>query len=191
MSDVELGKIIEGEANRDAIHIAIAPVVATKELYPGQKIRLTGSDGAAEATDGNHHGIVDPFLGHKVCEGQKFYMWLTPNTVTGMRHHWEHPAFREVAVDDGFGFTPEESRAWIEGFVERNDLPSYEFIVAAATGQEINDPDGYLDYMCDSEYLTILGTDAYGQIDPDLWDHIENATGKKCPVRPSTFSCSC
>ncbi len=38
MSDVKLGSLINGPKVRDAIHVAVAPVVATEKLMPGQHI---------------------------------------------------------------------------------------------------------------------------------------------------------
>ena len=35
MNEIKLGKLIDGPAERDAIHIAIAPVVANERLKPG------------------------------------------------------------------------------------------------------------------------------------------------------------
>jgi hypothetical protein len=65
----ELGKIIEGEAYRDAVHIAVAPAVAGESLRPGERIGFVGSDtGVAWRQAGcDMHGakavgIVDPFL---------------------------------------------------------------------------------------------------------------------------------
>ena len=40
VSSVELGQLIDDDANRDAIHVAVAPVRAYVELQPGQHIRL-------------------------------------------------------------------------------------------------------------------------------------------------------
>ena len=95
MSDVKLGKVIEGEANRDCIHIAIIPLIAGENLFRGQQIRLKfGSSDIALCGEYNDSiGIVDPFLKGCVNKNQRFYGFLTPGTVTGMRHHWEHPLF--------------------------------------------------------------------------------------------------
>ncbi len=47
MSDVKLGQLIQGEAHRDAIHIAVV-MVAGELLYPGQRVAVV---------DGEAHGV--------------------------------------------------------------------------------------------------------------------------------------
>jgi hypothetical protein len=37
---------------------------------------------------------VDPFLADPVQPGQMFWLFLYPQTITGLRHVWEHLAFR-------------------------------------------------------------------------------------------------
>lgn len=93
-----LGKLIGPEKGRDAIHIAVAPVVAIQRMAPGTHIGLVPkSDPQAEywAAPGAKPliGIVDPFLPRPVEKGQLFYMLLYPNTIVGLRHVWAHPAF--------------------------------------------------------------------------------------------------
>lgn len=90
----KLGHLItDGETRRDAIHIAVAPVVASCYLNPGQPIGLLEGSREQVGPTNNPIGIVDPFLKGKVHYGQRFWMFLLPNTVTGMRHYWKHPAF--------------------------------------------------------------------------------------------------
>lgn len=98
MSDQsKIGELIQGHAGRDAIHIAIAPVVANGELFPNQDIGLVG--GSLELVDivDQPIGKVDPFLKSPVRKGERFYMFLYPNTITGLRHVWQHPAFTAAA----------------------------------------------------------------------------------------------
>lgn len=95
MSDV--GKILEGIHYRDAIHVAIAPVVAGVTLHPGQHVGMK-FDVAVPAAPGKELGIVDPYLRDAVRPGEQFWLFLYPNTIQSLRHHWEHPAFRAAEV---------------------------------------------------------------------------------------------
>ena len=76
--EVVLGKLIEGEQQRDAIHIAVAPVTASVKLAPGQDVGLLPDGTAGHVPNGNI-GIVDPFLRAMVFPGQQFFMFLYPN----------------------------------------------------------------------------------------------------------------
>ena len=97
MSDTRIGVLLDETAVRDAIHMAIAPVIASEDLFPGQHIGLLPNGQAApRCAIIQAIGIVDPFLPQRVMRGERFYLWLYPQTVTGMRHHWEHPAFPEI-----------------------------------------------------------------------------------------------
>jgi uncharacterized protein (TIGR02996 family) len=93
MSEVKLGQLLNASAKRDAIHIAIAPVIASEKLNPGQRIGFDepGCEKVRGRLDGI--GIVDPFLTEPIVKGQRFYMLLMPNTITSLRHEWTHPAF--------------------------------------------------------------------------------------------------
>ncbi len=90
----KIGKLIEGHAYRDAIHVAIAPVEAAERLSPGDHVALTTDDGRACWTVERGVGIVDPFLLGDVREGERFYIFLYPGTVTSIRHSWTHPEFK-------------------------------------------------------------------------------------------------
>jgi hypothetical protein len=86
-----LGKLIDGDERRDAVHIAVAPVEAAQRLTPGQHVGLS-DDGRAIAS-GVPIGVVDPFLTTAVEPGQRFWLFMYPNTITSLRHVWTHPAF--------------------------------------------------------------------------------------------------
>jgi hypothetical protein len=43
-------------------------------------------------------GVVDPFLVKPVEPGQRFWLFLYPGSITGLRHVWSHPAFAAVAA---------------------------------------------------------------------------------------------
>ena len=91
--DVNLGHEPTSEHQRDAIHVAVVPVVASARLYPGQRVAVTGKGEAGPGPD--HVGIVDPFLETVVEERVRFWLYLFPNSISGMRHHWQHPKFDE------------------------------------------------------------------------------------------------
>ncbi len=90
-----LGKLIEGEPGRDAVHIAVIPMTAPCQLIPGQRV----------GNQGNPHGIpvvgiVDPFLTGTVEPGQRFWLWLYPKSTTSLRHEWTHPAFPSTSAPE-------------------------------------------------------------------------------------------
>lgn len=88
---------------RDAIHCAVISMIAGEDLTGGERVGfIKGSHrNDLAVTEGlcpdNVLGIVDPFLGDTfiVKEGQKFWMFLFPGSISGLQHRWQHPAFGE------------------------------------------------------------------------------------------------
>ena len=96
MSDAgsTIGKIItDGHRRRDAIHVAVAPVTASCRLHPGEHVGLLGEDDVVGPCGEDNIGIVDPFLRKPVERNERFWLFLYPGTITGLRHVWKHPAF--------------------------------------------------------------------------------------------------
>ena len=189
MSEANLGKLIDETAQRDAIHVAIAPVVAAEWLETGEHVGLL-PDGRASKRS-RRIGVVDPFLRESVAPGQRFYMVLYPKTITSLRHDWTHPDFDGPRPPKP---TKDESEAWLREFCKNADCPRYEDTIAAAAGKYLAASEYYGEaYRNDGEYLHFDGRDAHGDIPPEFWDHVENVTGDKIPLdmRASSFSCSC
>lgn len=186
-----LGTIIDENQKRDAIHLAVEPVVAKECLNPGEHVTADGrscipySDVAV--------GIVDPFLNiHAVVGGERFWLVLYPRTIKSLRHVWEHPAFppSEVQVVE----TPEEinakieaSKKWIEDYVSEihkwdNENRDYYDLMAAADKWVSSDYDAYLYFSVDNKSLN-----------EEFWHHYEIVTGKKVEEgkKRNFFACSC
>jgi hypothetical protein len=115
MSDsLNIGQIIEVPRERDAIHVAVAPVVANGPLLPGEAISLL-EDGSASVNP-PFIGVVDPFLTRRVQAGERFWMFLRPGTITSLRHEWSHPAF---ATEERKEPDKSESEKWLREYAER------------------------------------------------------------------------
>lgn len=169
-TETRLGKLIVGGANRDAVHIAVAPMMAGTDLRIGQKIKL--SYGTTDvAIDGTYFeeqaiGIVDPFLDqYYVREGEKFWCFLFPGSVTNMEHRWQHPAFIEKTVGS-------EAEAWLRAFSDRWGF-YYDDLIEAGVGKD-----------SDWRYVTAHGKDLHGasELEPGeyelFWKHLEDLTGE-------------
>jgi len=181
--DVKLGALIEGEQQRDAIHIAVAPVVAVERLYPGQEIGFVSDD--MRTVGGKTEkllGIVDPFLRGAIHQGQQFWMFLYPQTITSLRHDWAHPAFAPAVKDVP---DKEASQAWMEAFAKEVDLSLEELIAVARkhhlTGEYVTQYDD--ESQRDAMYAA--GVDVF-------WKHYQVVTGEDVGDEDgSVFTCSC
>lgn len=192
-----LGTIIgDGEA-RDAIHLAVEPVIAGERLRPGEHVLLkNGKAFGAELDLGL--GIVDPFLGVSVEAGARFWLVVYPRRITSLRHVWEHPDFDAVSdvQQGGKVIDPKtDSMAWIENYAsslsgvdyddEYRTITAGNLIEYAKTWIEPSSQWGG-DYLVRGGLLEGVSTN------PNFWDHFEVVTGLKAPhERPNFFSCSC
>ncbi len=185
-----LDETIQG---RDAVHVAVIAVTAGTTLNPGERV---GKDG----TRADPVGIVDPFLDVSVKKGQRFWLFLYPRTITSLHHSWTHPAFEDDAPK--ITGTPNKvlAEAWLRNYCKQADGLSYDALIEVATtgssdGGMRTDAWGDETFGArmsrDDDYLTVLGSDAHGDIPPEVWDHIETVTGKKVIARPTFYSCSC
>jgi len=170
MSEAKLGQLIDEAAERDAIHIAIVPLIAGDYLRPAEKIKLKyGSTEialSAEYDEKRAIGIVDPFLpGYEVEKGKRFYGCLFPGTVTGMRHHWQHPLF-----DNRPKVELNEHEVWLKNFCDQWNF-DYDQLIDAGVGTG------------EWRYVVANGVDLHsrGELGSDyeeFWTHLEGLTGK-------------
>jgi hypothetical protein len=184
VDDLGIGKLITGnDPHRDAIHIAVAPVIAGEKLYPGQHVGMKDGRGIA---GGTYIGIVDPFLTVPVYPEQRFWLFLYPGSITSLRHHWEHPAFPDEPTGrDAPGSTQDPaiaaSMAWLHDYASDLEL-TYDVLMASA-----DDWIEHGDRLCGGSNLQGVMTS------DDFWDHYIAVTGKGVPrgKRDSFFSCTC
>ncbi len=173
-----LGKLIDGPQQRDAVHIAVAPAIAAHDLAPGQPVGFVNADtqelvGIVDKPI----GVVDPFLKEVVNKGQWFWMFLTPGTITSLRHEWTHPAF---AVPDDVAF----SKKWLKEYAAKMNCyddpeKAYETLVEGLCSQE----------------LFAHGTDLHGLFEledsDELREHAEKVLGIRIDWDNYSFTCSC
>lgn len=178
-----IGSIHQDRYERDAIHVAVVPVTAKGTLKPGQHIGFDeGGYRVTESPPEPHKliGIVDPFLPRNVEDGERFWMVLYPNTITGLKHVWSHPSISQ----DGLG-VGSPSEKWLRDFAVQVDADYFEMMEVAASHCDKERKWG-------SDYL-IEGGKWEGQNTPEeFWEHFKNVTGKEPSGGPSgIFSCSC
>lgn len=188
-----LGSIIGEDEKRDAIHLAVEPVVAGETLEPGDNVgRLRdGSFGIV----GKPLGIVDPFLTAPVRKGQRFWLVVYPRQITALHHVWEHPDFPdgnpEATVKRVTERLTRSSETWIrEEFVPKvedygHEL-TYEQVMEGAKLYLIRDGDG----VCAGNDIDY---DFIGANIEQFWQHYMNITGEEVPEekRQSFFRCAC
>lgn len=202
MSELKLGQLIEGYQERDAIHIAVAPVVAAEHLAPGQHVGFTV--GWRVGTCDAPIGIVDPFLTVDVEPGQQCWLFLYPQTITALRHDWTHPAFAErqagsenaraislTALPDyvpPLPVTPAPdrrqvaARQWLEAFASEVEM-SYEELLEATHRYLSHGRSVCLNFDTPSIVY-------YGQ--SDFWLHYETVTRRTVEDHEAMFfHCAC
>jgi hypothetical protein len=183
MSNTEVGQLRTGNEPRDAIHVAVAPVIAKRMLSPGTPITFVDDDQITVdiCPWPLSVGIVDPFLKKPVNPGDRFWMFVNPNTITSLRHDWTHPAFKG---EPELGYNKATSEAWLRDFCNNNDCPGYETVIEGIKGHNPN-------IRIDADYFSLYDMDGHASIPPEFWDHVEVVLGHKVLHKPNTFSCSC
>jgi hypothetical protein len=182
-----LGTIIGDSEARDAIHLAVEPVVAAELLEPGADVGLL-SDGTASATASKLVGIVDPFLKSPVAEGERFWLVVYPRQITSLRHVWEHPDFPRCAELPSASAPEAESKSWewIKRYADSLSL-HHSTLMQGADDWVASQDDSW------PEYLIQGGTLEGESTSPDFWHHYQIVRGVTVPddAQANFFSCSC
>jgi len=196
MNDTQqrLGKLIDAPAVRDAVHVAVLPIEAATNLSPGDRVFIELGKAVLALSGDNSVGIVDPFLPERtqIRPGQEFWLFLFPNTVTGMTHRWSH-RFIDKALEGGETEaekrsaveccqSAERSMGWLIGFLKEH-VGDPELSIERVARQLAENPDDLA-----------LPFECYGEDLSDFWDHLERATGATVPEsfrREGFYRCAC
>lgn len=192
----KIGKLLDESQKRDAVHFAVAPVMAAGPIHPGEPIGFA-EEGNVElvSREGKYKkiGIADPFLKGPLKNGDRFFMFLYPNTVNGMRHDWSHPAFEAAqvhAVTEALtGESKKKAEQWLRNFARRWKFNYSDLIAMALQTNEEND----------WRYVTANGRDLHSRSElgndyEEFWRKIEILYGKKFDEEHKDglkWSCSC
>ena len=170
---------------RDAIHVAVIPLMAGESyMRSGEKVRLSleSHNVAMNGDYGNHIGVIDPFMeGSSLNEGDWFWCFLKPGTVTGMRHHWQHPSF------EGFEPPTNDHELWLRQFCDKWNF-NFQELIEEGIGSASS-----------CGWVTAKGHDLHSgaELGEDLelfWMHLEGYTGKEIPDdrrQNLEWDCSC
>lgn len=179
-----LGAIIGDGEKRDAIHLAVEPMVATVVLNPGQHVTAKG----LPAIPSHGVGIVDPFLIAPVQPGERFWLVIYPRQIHSLRHVWTHPAFTDEPEVAALKQTADlkadlkaESEAWMRAEAERLNTGYHALIEAAGN---------YVKY---GDYFVEGGKFEGESIGAEFWLHWERITGERAGSKYGDhfLSCSC
>jgi|SRR5271154_3159340 len=179
-----LGMIITENEKRDAIHLAVEPVVAHEKLYPGQHVGFIDDSKTLCGVCDNPLGIVDPFLSMSVFPGQKFWLIIYPRKITSLRHVWEHPDFdKSFPTSNVVNDKKIMAEEWINNFCAKNFINPKELFERT------------------ENFIASGGNDYWDQGDrfeglflPDVfWEYYEIITNEKVNQEYKTnfFSCTC
>lgn len=172
-----LGRLIGETAKRDAIHIAVAPGVAAEPLAPGEHIGIVGEHFGRCV---NPIGIVDPYLTGRVFKGDRFWMFLYPNTITSLRHQWTHSAFDATISKDSHII---KSQEWID---------SHAKLLGLTADAMMENAENWIRY---EDYTVQQGSEHWrDNFNPkEFWHHYEIVTGKTVGERlkQSFYCCTC
>jgi hypothetical protein len=184
----QLGNKIEYDAPRDAVHIAVAPVIAGEQLRPGTQVCFI-AEGNTETVvrvprnkwggpEKMPVGVIDPFMYDEVIgKGTRCWMMLFPGTITSLRHEWTHPEFAKT-----------DALRRIEFIAQQLDIPIKGLLGAAKRWVESGGED----------WTTQFGSEDWrdnfnGWQLKQFWEAYQEHTGTQVAegLRSNPFSCSC
>ena len=199
MSDAleTMGKILDNDfpiGDRDAVHVAVICAVANCTLNAGEPVVY--KDGKAQlCTSWNEEisvGIVDPFLKEVVREGQKFWLFIKPRTVTSLKHDWDHPAIpadirTRRKTEAQITQERNEAEEWLKNWAKREHA-DWDEVLAEIKSELIMKANNTATIDCVS-YGT--GSTDIPQPATEFWKKVSLVVGVEIVDAPNYFSCSC
>lgn len=180
---LKIGKVLEGPGPKDAIHVAVVPVLLAEDMHPGDWVRVVG--GKAYKADEKAIGVIDPFLDeYLLFEDTWVYMLLIPNTITNLSHEWTLEEFDSNSAFEEIPRLDEDSVDWLEDFAHMHNT-SYDALVVKCLEALASDNE--------FPYITFYGRDIH-EIPDGFWDHFRKATGLtvlESAAEKVDFTCSC
>ena len=185
------GPLNENE-KRDAIHLAVEPVIAGEKLFAGQDVGLVqGAGGLVAMSTGKvkHLGIVDPFLKNPIFPGERFWLVVYPRQIKSLRHVWEHPDFANEPVAappkdlyDEVAENVANAKAWIEDYANSIGV-DYAWLMDAVVSYQVSG--NYAYHPEDSGRFE-------GEWFPEeFWSYWSIVTGRVAKITGSFFTCAC
>lgn len=179
----QLGRAPKADEQRDAVHMAIIPVVAAGPLRVGGKVVVRQGVAYPAENDWEAIGVVDPFLPAPLGPGDRFWLVMRPCTVTSLRHEWTHAHFplegKAPSQQD-----IDRSKLWILNFASSYGVSYEELVEGALSGAG----------------CVFRGSDHHGPLgsqqaeDREFWSHLQAVTGRLLSEehRENTyFGCTC
>ena len=180
-----IGKKLNGNEHRDAIHVAIMPVMAAEQLQAGDWVSFVyGTTNQVKhcnpAYDLTPIGVVDPFFTehYRIEKGTWVWLFLTPGTITGLRHEWTHPEI------DNQQPAKDEHERWLREFADRWRFVYDDMIESASS------TDGYIT----AQGIDLHSAEELGEDHNLFWQHLEAMTGSKFDTEHRgkfQWSCTC
>lgn len=181
--EIVLGTKPENPGIRDAVHVPVISVIAHANLRRSESIGIVEINGQIVSSfDNTHVGIVDPFSPTVIINrDDNFWLCLYPNTITSLRHVWEHPVLSKLSTSEkspDFIDRVIGSKLWIANFASKLDMDYDELIFAAKSRIRGN-------YVYDN-------SEKYKDFDfTEFWHHYQIVYGGDLQDLGAPFTCSC